>query len=58
MVMKKILFFILLFTSLSSAAQTETEIRDHYNDVNTRIKESIEHGMEGPLYLRNHWPVV
>ena len=54
--MKKILFFILLLVSLTSAAQTETEIRNHYQDVNARIKESIEHGMEGPLYL-NEWTI-
>ncbi len=52
--MKKVIFFILLFTSFAAVAQTETEIRDHYQDVNKRIQASKEHGMEGELYC-NEW---
>lgn len=52
--MKKMIFFILLFTSFAVVAQTETEIRNHYQDVNKRIQASKEHGMEGELYC-NEW---
>ncbi|MEP6675047.1 MAG: hypothetical protein ABJA78_07825 [Ferruginibacter sp.] len=52
--MKK--YLLILFTCLSfiAAAQTENDIRKHYQDVNKRIEESKEHGMEGPLYC-NEW---
>ena len=52
--MKKNLFFIFICQSFFAAAQTETEIRNHYTDVNKKITESIEHGFEGPLY-NNQW---
>jgi len=52
--MRKLIFSILLCTSLSAVAQTETEIRNHYQDVNKRIASSKEHGMEGELYC-NEW---
>lgn len=52
--MKKIFFFILLCTSFHVFAQTENEIRNHYQDVNKRIQASKEHGMEGELYC-NEW---
>lgn len=45
---------MLLCSSLHTIAQTETEIRNHYQEVNKRIKESIEYGFEGPLYC-NEW---
>ena len=64
--MRKILFSLVLCTSLSAVAQTETEIRNHYQDVNKRIQSSIEHGMEGELYCNEFvankysrsWPAV
>jgi hypothetical protein len=52
--MKKITFFFLLFISFCCAAQTETDIRNHYTEVNKQIEESIEQGYEGSLY-NNHW---
>ena len=52
--MKKVFFFILLFPSIYGIAQTETDIRNHYQEVNKRIKESIENGFEGSLYC-NEW---
>ncbi len=52
--MRKILFSLMLSTSLSAVAQTETEIRNHYQDVNQKIQASKEHGMEGELYC-NEW---
>jgi hypothetical protein len=52
--MKRIFFFSLLFFSFSCVAQTETTIRNHYNEVNKKIAESIEQGYEGSLY-NNHW---
>lgn len=54
--MKNILLLFSLITSLSSIAQSENDIRNHYNQVNNQIKESIEKGYEGPLY-NNHWVV-
>ena len=52
--MKKIFFLFLLCPSLYGIAQTENDIRNHYQEVNKRIKESIENGFEGPLYC-NEW---
>lgn len=52
--MKRLSFFTLLLIALNSAAQTETDIRNHYTDVNKKITESIEQGFEGPLY-NNQW---
>ena len=64
--MKKLLSFCFLFHSFTIAAQTETTIRNHYTEVNTKIKESIEQGFEGPLYQNQlvinkngkSWPAV
>jgi hypothetical protein len=64
--MKKILLLSLLLTSFRATAQTETTIRNYYTEVNSKIKESMEQGFEGPLY-QNHvvvnkngksWPAV
>ncbi len=52
--MKKIFFFSLMTIAFSCVAQTETDIRNHYNTINRQIIESIEHGYEGPLY-QNQW---
>lgn len=52
--MNKFLFIIFSFLTSFAYAQTESEIRNHYQDVNTRIRESIEQGFEGPLYC-NEW---
>jgi hypothetical protein len=52
--MKKIFFFVLLCPSVYAVAQTENDIRNHYQDVNKRVQESKEHGMEGSLYC-NEW---
>lgn len=52
--MKQAIFFALLLLSFSAAAQTETDIRKHYTEVNKQIAESIEQGFEGPLY-NNQW---
>ena len=52
--MKLLFFFALLLTSLLCTAQTETQIRSHYTEVNKKITESIEQGFEGSLY-NNHW---
>jgi hypothetical protein len=52
--MKKIAFIILLCKVFAASAQTETEIRKHYTEVNKQITESIEQGFEGPLY-DNQW---
>lgn len=52
--MYKFLFIICTFLTSFACAQTEAEIRNHYQDVNTRIRESIEQGYEGPLYC-NEW---
>ncbi len=52
--MKKCLFFILLFPSLFAIAQTEAEIRNHYQEINKQITESKKESFEGPLYC-NEW---
>jgi len=52
--MHKFLFIVFTGLSFFACAQTETEIRNHYQDVNTRIRESVEQGFEGPLYC-NEW---
>jgi len=52
--MKKFMLLIFFCPALYAHAQTEAEIRNHYQDVNNRILESIEHGFEGSLYC-NEW---
>ena len=56
MFMRKIIFFLLLFHSINTIAQTEVEIRKHYQEVNKQISQSIVQGYEGPLY-HNQWVV-
>ncbi|MBL0055492.1 MAG: hypothetical protein IPP31_04730 [Chitinophagaceae bacterium] len=52
--MRTILFLLFLMPLLFAEAQTETEIRTHYQEINQKITESAEQGYEGPLYL-NEW---
>ena len=52
--MKKYLFPLFTLLVFNASAQTETEIKKHYQDVNKQIAESIEHGYEGSLYC-NEW---
>jgi hypothetical protein len=52
--MKKSLLAALISLPLFAAAQSETDIRNHYSEVNKKITESIEQGFEGSLY-NNHW---
>lgn len=52
--MRHLIFYLLLIIPFISPAQSESEIRKHYTDVNKKITESVEHGFEGPLY-NNHW---
>jgi hypothetical protein len=52
--MQKLLTLLLLFSFITSTAQTEVDIRKHYTDVNKKIEESIQQGFEGSLY-NNHW---
>ncbi|MBI5858011.1 MAG: hypothetical protein HZB42_10250 [Sphingobacteriales bacterium] len=52
--MKKFFPFFVLLCPFFISAQTETDIRNHYTEVNKQIAESIEHGFEGSLY-NNHW---
>lgn len=52
--MRKILLALFCFTGFCAFAQTETQIREHYTDINKQITESLEHGFEGPLY-NNQW---
>jgi hypothetical protein len=53
--MMKVIFFCLLVLTLKgSRAQTETEIRNHYQEINKKITESKEQGFEGSLYC-NEW---
>lgn len=54
--MKYYILILLLSSSLPVIAQSETEIRKHYTDVNQRIQASAEQGFEGPLY-HNQWVV-
>ena len=64
--MKKNIVFILLCFSLVASAQTESDIRKHYIEVNKQITESIEQGYEGLLYQNQlvinknikSWPAV
>lgn len=52
--MKKHLFLILPFFYFNATAQTEADIKKHYQEVNKKIIESIEQGYEGSLY-NNQW---
>jgi hypothetical protein len=52
--MIKHLIIILLALPFAVKAQTETEIRKYYQEVNKRIEDSKTQGMEGPLYC-NEW---
>ena len=52
--MKKSISIVLICYSFLASAQTETEIRNHYTEINKQITESIEQGFEGPLY-NNQW---
>jgi hypothetical protein len=52
--MKKIFTYAAMLLYVSAAAQTETEIRSHYTDINKQIRESDENGFEGSLY-KNQW---
>lgn len=52
--MRNPILYLLLIIPFISLAQTESEIRKHYTDVNKKITESLEHGSEGPLY-NNQW---
>lgn len=64
--MKKTIFLILALAPLLLYAQTESDIRKHYTEVNKQIEESIEQGFEGPLYQNQlvinkngkSWPAV
>lgn len=64
--MKKILVFLIISWPVLLNAQTETQIRSHYTEVNKKITESIEQGFEGPLYQNQlvinkngrSWPAV
>jgi hypothetical protein len=64
--MRKILLLLFSCPTIFATAQTETTIRSHYTAVNSKIKESIEQGFEGPLYQNQvvinkngkSWPAV
>jgi hypothetical protein len=52
--MKKLVIFFTFFITAYAGAQTEADIRKHYQEVNKQITESIDLGAEGPLY-RTQW---
>lgn len=52
--MKKCLLLLTSFLYFSATAQTEAEIRKHYQEVNKQIEDSKQQGFEGPLYC-NEW---
>ena len=52
--MKIYMLSLLIYFSFNATAQTEADIKKHYQDVNKQIAESIEHGYEGSLY-NNQW---
>ncbi len=52
--MKFILVFILVFGTVFANAQSESDIRKHYTEINKQIQQSIDAGYEGPLY-NNQW---
>lgn len=64
--MKLIIVPFIVSLSLQATAQTEAEIRQHYQSVNEQIAAAREQGYEGPLYcnetiVNRHgrsWPAV
>ena len=52
--MKRLLFPVIFFISVQVSAQTETEIRNLYIEINNQITASIQEGYEGSLY-NNQW---
>ena len=58
--------FLLTFLPFLVSAQTESEIRKHYQEANKQITQSFELGFEGPLYQNQlvvnktgrSWPAV
>ena len=64
--MKIINLFLLTYLPFMVSAQTESEIRKHYQEVNKQITQSFELGYEGPLYQNQlvvnktgkSWPAV
>ena len=52
--MRHLILLLFLALTLVAKAQTETEIRNHYTEINKKIKESLENGFEGSLY-NNQW---
>lgn len=64
--MKMFLLLLAGGSCLLAHAQTEEQIRSHYQDINRKIKESKEQGYEGSLYcdetvVNRHlrsWPAV
>jgi len=64
--MRRILLLLFVSMSLLVTAQTETDIRKHYTEVNKQIEESVQQGYEGPLYQNQltinkngkSWPAV
>lgn len=50
------LLLLTVFTGIVSVviAQTENQIRSHYQEINQKITESKQSGFEGPLYC-NEW---
>lgn len=64
--MYKVLIVVAIFLSPTITAQTETDIRKHYTEVNKQIEESLQQGYEGSLYQNQltinkngkSWPAV
>ena len=48
--MKIFILSLLFYFPFNAFAQTEADIKKHYQEVNKQIAESIEHGYEGSLY--------
>ncbi|MBK8951100.1 MAG: hypothetical protein IPM85_00840 [Chitinophagaceae bacterium] len=48
--MKKLALLIVVLSPICSIAQTEQQIRTHYQEINKKIAESKEQGYEGSLY--------
>jgi len=53
-IMKKHLLLLTSFLYFTATAQTEADIRKHYQDVNKQIEDSKQQAYEGPLYC-NEW---